>query len=176
VSQNTFVIAARLQANAGALIVATLATAISQGCAPTSHSGIVAPATIYQSNYSSIDTTLRVIVRDDSTWRDLWPKLRDPSAVTDTLPPHVAFSKEMAIVAVGPPIGINDSVRIGPLTVSTKESHVWITAFLVCNPADMTFVPVQVVTVRHSTRQVGFTEREVRGGGCANPGVVERHQ
>jgi hypothetical protein len=162
------------------LAAATLLTAM--GCgrgapgtpAPPEWLYVPDEAVVYYDNAGGIKDSLRMVIRDPETLREVWAQATSQQAAPPP-PPEIGFARDMLIVAAAgrmtpeDQIGI-DSVVVHKRTLATGKAEEVLSAIIRttegCRRFDTPAYPVQIVRVRRFDGPVIFVERRDRAGNC----------
>ena len=147
----------------GILAVTTLVGA----CVPAPQILVPVPASITWTSASwPFRHPLREVVTDSLRW----------AAIADSVPPQIApnrdstlaldFDREILIVAVGPQVGIADSLTLTYAGVHDGHWRFRATTFYNCNPADMLVTRVVALRWPRTNRPVAIEAKTVRAPQC----------
>lgn len=167
--------------HAGGLCLLVATTAIA-GCgrgspavpAPAAWLFVPEDATVYYDNAGGIQDSLRLVVRDDATLRDVWAQATSQQA-SPPPPPEVGFAREMLLVAAAGRLTPEDQIRVDSVVVqhrtlaTGKQEEVLAAVVRIiegCRRFETPAFPVQIVRIRRFDGPVVFVERRERAANC----------
>lgn len=131
-------------------------------------------AIVYYDNGGGIQDSLRLVVRDEETLRDVWTQVTSQQA-SPPPPPEVGFAREMVLVAAAGRMTPEDQIRVDSVvverrTLATGKEEEVLSAIIRtiegCRRFDSPAYPVQMVRIRRFNGPVVFVERRERAGNC----------
>lgn len=135
---------------------------------------VPAEAVVYYDNAGGIQDSLRLVVRDPATLRDVWEQATSRQA-SPPPPPAVDFAQDMLLVAAAGRMTPEDQIRIDSAAVHERLTALGdreqvlsavVRTIEGCRRFDAPAYPVQIVRVRRFDGPVTFVERREKAGNC----------
>jgi len=154
-------------------IAALAASALLAACAaggavnPEEGGAELAFESILSQSSSGLAERLRVVIRDEATWTDVWRRIHEPVAPEPPLP-NVDFSRHMLIVvALGTRPSGGFAIAVQRITARDGTSEVSVRESCPARGAMVTMAltqPVEVVRLERRAETPAF--RELKGAAC----------
>jgi hypothetical protein len=133
-----------------------------------------ANALLYYDNSGGIQDSLRLVIREEASYRDIWGR----ATSTQSSPPPapaIDFGREMLVVAAGGRMTPEDVISIDSVTIredlvapNRRERVMDVVVHTVrgCRAFTTDAYPLAIIRVRRFDGEVRFTERRLRADGC----------
>lgn len=135
-----------------------------------------APTRVYYGNSGGIQDSLRLVVRDEAGFRDLWQRATSRQSSPPS-PPAVDFTRDMIVVVSTGRMTPDDQIRVDSATVSrapdasgarVETLNVVVRTTQACRRANVDAYPLEFVRLRRFDGPVRFLDRIEQAEGCRN--------
>ena len=141
-------------------------------------SSVMAPvpseARLFSSPSSVYSTPVRLIVRDEGQWPELWRTLTDASPSVGPPRPDIDFSRHMVLVAAAGSRPGGDTISIDSVAAPSGGLRVVVTTQQGCQRSPFRVTPIDVVRVPRVDGEVRFVERVGLSQQCARRQLSDR--
>jgi hypothetical protein len=129
---------------------------------------------IFRDNAGGIRYTAERVIRDATSWTEVWKEATSAQATPPSLP-EVNFERNMLLMVAAGRMTVMDAIRVDSvgsreeLTEAGRRQEVlavYYTLVRGCPPSRREAYPVEIVRVRRSTSDVRFIARSESGPGC----------
>ncbi len=129
---------------------------------------------LFRDNAGGIRNAEERVIKDSTTWRDVWRLVTSTQATVPTVP-SVDFKQNMVLVVAAGRMTIADAIRVDSVgnRAETNEAGkrvgivaVYYTITRDCPASTREAYPVEIVRVRHSESTVRFFTKSEAGPGC----------
>lgn len=128
-------------------------------------SPVLSSARLYYDDGPAYQDSVRMIVRDRSTWQDIWSRATSTQASPPPRP-TVDFDRDMVIVVGAGRMNAGDVIRVDSAGVRRDNFVVVVRTILECQRLPAEAYPVEIVRVERQDRPVEWIERRERAAHC----------
>jgi hypothetical protein len=148
---------------------------------PPAWTPLPAAALVYYDNSGGIQDSVRLVVRDEATLREVWGRATSVQSPPPALP-TVDFGREMVVVAGAGRMTPDDMIRVDSVAVREEMTpanqrqrvmEVVVHTVRGCQRFSSDAYPLAIVRVQRFEGEVRFTERRGRADGCPPGGTRE---
>jgi hypothetical protein len=126
----------------------------------------VLPSTrLYSDDGPAYTDSVRLAVRDITTWQQVWAQATSTQASPPPLP-SVDFAREMVLVAAAGQMHPGDQIRIDSAGVRAGVFVAIVRTITACRQFPAAAYPLDIVRVEKTDREVTWTERRERAPDC----------
>jgi hypothetical protein len=126
----------------------------------------VLPSTrLYSDDGPAYTDSVRLAVRDITTWQQVWSQATSTQASPPPLP-SVDFAREMVLVAAAGQMHPGDQIRIDSAGVRAGVFVAIVRTITACRQFPAAAYPLDIVRVERTDREVTWTERRERAPDC----------
>jgi hypothetical protein len=122
---------------------------------------VPASATLYYDDGPAFRDSVRLVVRDATSWPGVWAQATSTQATPPPLP-AVDFAHEMVVVVGAGHMSPGDQIRVDSAGQHAGTYSVVVRTILACHPFAADAYPLAVVQVPRTDKPVAFTERRER--------------
>jgi len=133
--------------------------------APETFAPVQASATLYYDDGPAFRDSVRLVVRDATSWPAIWARATSTQTTPPPLP-TIDFGREMVLVVGAGHMSPGDQIRVDSAGEHAGNYSVVVRTILACHPFAADAYPLEVVRVIRSEKAVTFTERRERATDC----------
>lgn len=126
---------------------------------------VVTSARIYYDDGPAFKDSVRMVVRDSTTWKRVWAQATSTQPSPPPLP-EIAFGHEMAVLVAAGRMTPGDQIRVDSAGVRQGFFVVVVRTIVECRPFPAEAYPLEIVRVADSDNPPSFVERRERAAHC----------
>jgi len=143
----------------------TLVAACPRRAAMDTLAPIVSTARIYYDDGPAFRDSVRMVVRDVTTWQTVWAQATSTQSAPPPLP-TVDFGREMVVLVGGGHMTPGDQIHVDSAGTRGGFFVAVVRTTVQCRPFPADAYPLEVVRVKRSDRAATFVERRERATNC----------
>jgi hypothetical protein len=126
---------------------------------------VTASTRLYSDDGPAYTDSVRLAVRDMTTWQNVWAQATSTQGQPPQLP-QVDFAREMVLVAAAGQMHPGDQIRVDSAGVRAGVFVAVVRTITACRPFPAAAYPLDIVRVARSDLEVTWTERRERAPDC----------
>lgn len=126
---------------------------------------VLSSARVYYDDGPAFKDSVRLVVRDSTTWTRVWAQATSTQPSPPPLP-AIDFGREMTVLVAAGRMTPGDQIRVDSAGVRQGFFVVVVRTIVECRPFPAEAYPLEIVRVRQSDKQPSFVERRERAAHC----------
>lgn len=122
-------------------------------------------ARLYYDDGPAFRDSVRLVVRDVTSWPGIWARATATQATPPPLP-AIDFGRDMVVLVGAGHMSPGDQIHVDSAGEHQGNYSVIVRTILACHPFAADAYPLEVVRVPRTEKAVMFTERRDRGTDC----------
>jgi hypothetical protein len=122
-------------------------------------------AQVYYDDETGFTDSLRLIIRDEETFRGVWAQATQRQATSPALP-QINFESQMLLLVSAGRMRAGDQIHVDSIGRRGGRMVAVVRTTVECQQFPSFVHPVEIVRVRRSDSQVIFEERRTKTGDC----------
>jgi hypothetical protein len=136
-----------------------------------------APSRIYYGNAGGIQDSMRLVVREEAEFRDLWQRATSRQS-SPPAPPVIDFTRDMVVVVATGRMTPDDQIQVDSATISrapdasgrmAETLNVVVRTTQGCRRSSVDAYPLEILRLRRFDAAVRFIDRREQAEGCRMP-------
>ncbi|HXQ30065.1 MAG TPA: hypothetical protein VN848_12460 [Gemmatimonadales bacterium] len=129
--------------------------------AQDTYAPVASSATLYYDDGPAFRDSVRLVVRDATSWPGIWARATSTQTTPPPLP-AIDFAHEMVLVVGAGHMSPGDQIRVDSAGEQKGAYNVAVRTILTCHPFAADAYPLEVVRVSRTEKPVTFNERRER--------------
>jgi len=153
------------------IAVLGMVVAVGVGCGrgggrlPAPLAPVLSSARLYYDDGPAYTDSVRLVVRDVTTWQQVWSQATSTQGAPPPLP-EVDFGREMVLVVGAGQMHPGDQIHVDSVGVRQDVYVAIVRTITACRQFPTPAYPLEIVRVARSARQVTWSERRDRAADC----------
>jgi len=126
---------------------------------------VVSTARVYYDDGPAFRDSVRMVVKDITTWQNVWAQAMSTQSSPLALP-SVDFGRDMILVVGGGRLTPGDQIHVDSAGTRGGYFVAVVRTIVQCRPFPADAYPTEIVKVKRSDRPAAFSERRERATNC----------